>query len=158
MTPTLTTTRLTLTMRSLESTKAWVESLPMEVRREISPIWLARLNAAKEPTPWICGFDIMKTEDQTLVGSCAFRSPPENGVVEIAYGIEDEFQKQGFATETAIALVKFAFADKDVRTVCAHTKHDNIASMKVLEKAGFTGQGTVIDPEDGEVLRYERYC
>jgi hypothetical protein len=30
--------------------------------------------------------------------------------------------------------------------------------MKVLEKAGFTGKGTVIDPEDGEVLRYERYC
>jgi ribosomal-protein-alanine N-acetyltransferase len=158
MTPTLKTTRLTLTMRSLENTKEWVASLPPEVQREISPIWLARLNGAIEPTPWICGFDIVRSEDQASVGSCAFKSPPENGLVEIAYGIEDAYQRQGFATEAAVALTEFALADKDVRTVCAHTKQDNIASIKVLEKAGFTAKGTVIDPEDGEVLRYERVC
>lgn len=156
MTPTLKTTRLTLTMRSLESTKEWVASLPPEVQREISPIWLARLNGASEPTPWICGFEIVRNDDQTAIGSCAFRSPPDNGVVEIAYGIEDAYQRRGFATETAVALTEFALADKDVRTVCAHTKQDNIASIRVLEKAGFTAKGTVIDPEDGEVLLYER--
>ncbi|MBN8602297.1 MAG: GNAT family N-acetyltransferase [Planctomycetes bacterium] len=156
MSSTLRTTRLQLTLRSLEATKAWVNSLPPEVQREISPVWLARLNNATEPTPWICGFDLVRVSDRISVGSCAFKSPPENGVVEIAYGIDDEHQRQGYATEAAIALAQFALQTDGVKTVCAHTKEDNFASIRVLEKAGFQGKGTVIDPEDGEVLRFEK--
>lgn len=142
-------------MRSLAATKQWVTSLPPEIQKEISPVWLARLNAATEPTPWICGFDIARKEDHVAVGSCAFKSPPQDGLVEIAYGIEDEYQKQGYATESAVALTRFALSYPEVSVVCAHTKDDNMASIRVLEKAGFVAQGRVIDPEDGEVLRFE---
>lgn len=155
MTPSLDTPRLQLTVRSLEATKQWVTSLPPEIQKEISPDWLARLNAATEPTPWICGFDIARKEDQVAVGSCAFKSPPLDGLVEIAYGIEEEFQKQGYATESAMAMTRFALSFPEVNVVCAHTKEGNVASMRVLEKAGFVALGKVIDPEDGEVLRFE---
>lgn len=155
MIPSLDTPRLLLTMRSLEATKQWVTSLPPEIQKEISPVWLARLHAATEPSAWICGFDITRKQDNVAVGSCAFKSPPQDGLVEIAYGIEEEFQKLGYATESAIALTRFALSCAEVKVVCAHTKDDNVASIRVLEKAGFVAQGRVIDPEDGEVLRFE---
>lgn len=155
LTESLDTPRLQLTLRSLEATKQWVALLPPEIQKEISPVWLARLNAAIEPTPWICGFDITRKEDNIAVGSCAFKSPPQDGYVEIAYGIEEEFQRRGYATESAIAVTRFALSFAEVNVVCAHTKDDNLPSIRVLEKAGFVSQGYVIDPEDGEVLRFE---
>jgi RimJ/RimL family protein N-acetyltransferase len=155
LTESLDTPRLQLTLRSIDATKQWVNSLPPEIQREVSPVWLARLNAATESSPWICGFDVMRKEDNVAVGSCAFKSPPHEGLVEIAYGIEEEFQKQGYATEAAIALTRFAFSFADVKVVIAHTKDDNPPSIRVLEKAGFVSKGHVIDPEDGKVLRFE---
>jgi RimJ/RimL family protein N-acetyltransferase len=39
---------------------------------------------------------------------------------------------------------------------CGHTKADNPAFIRVLEKCKFRYVGEVIDPEDGPVLRFER--
>jgi hypothetical protein len=63
---------------------------------------------------------------------------------------------RGLATEVARALTEFALADARVRTVHGHTKPDNAASARVLEKCGFHQVGEVIDPEDGPVVRWER--
>jgi Acetyltransferase (GNAT) domain len=40
-------------------------------------------------------------ENDTIVGTYAFRSPPRNGEVEIAYFTFPEFEGRGFATEMA---------------------------------------------------------
>jgi RimJ/RimL family protein N-acetyltransferase len=77
-------------------------------------------------------------------------------MVEIAYGIVPSFQGNGYATETAEALVAFAFARGDVRLVRAHTAPVENASTHVLTKCGFRCHGTVVDPDDGPVWRWER--
>jgi RimJ/RimL family protein N-acetyltransferase len=77
-------------------------------------------------------------------------------MVELAYGIDPPHRGCGIATEVAGALTEFAFTDGRVTIVRGHTKPDNVASARVLEKCGFRKVGEVIDPEDGLVVRWER--
>ena len=90
-------------------------------------------------------------------GGCAFKGPPDrDGVVELAYGIDEPHRGRGFATEAAGALAGFAFASGLVRVVRAHTRIENDASARVLSRCGFIRVGEVVDPEDGPVVRWER--
>jgi RimJ/RimL family protein N-acetyltransferase len=90
------------------------------------------------------------------VGTCGFKGPPADGVVEIAYGIDPEHQRKGYATEVARALVDYAFSRENVRLVRAHTLPDAVASKRVLNKCGFRYVGDTVDPDDGTVCRFER--
>jgi Acetyltransferase (GNAT) domain len=45
-------------------------------------------------------------ENEAIVGTCAFRSPPQNGEVEIAYFTFPEFEGRGFATEMGRRLIQ----------------------------------------------------
>jgi RimJ/RimL family protein N-acetyltransferase len=126
---------------------------------EVSPAWLARLraDAGGAPDPWAYGFAVVHQERGEVIGSGGFKGPPDaDGVVEIAYGIAPGDQGQGYATETARALVAFALADARVRLVRAHTEPRRGASPRVLEKCGFAFAGEVDDPDDGPVWRWER--
>ena len=150
------TPRLRLVLREPAEVLAWVDSLPSEVRAEVSPDWIARVRAATAPDPWTCGFVMVRREDGAPVGSCAYKAPPDaNGMVEIAYGVDVEHQGRGYATEAARALTEFAFDAREVRVVRAHTLPEANASSRVLTKCGFEFLGEAIDPEDGLVWRWE---
>lgn len=80
----------------------------------------------------------------TLVGSGGYLGPPSpEGEVEIGYSLLPASRGQGYATEITQALVARARADPRVRRVIAHTQQDNQASIRVLERCGFsrTGEG-----------------
>jgi [ribosomal protein S5]-alanine N-acetyltransferase len=127
------------------------------VSADVSPAWLAQLRASTVADPWKHGFAVVHRESNSVVGTVGFKGPPdEHGMVEIAYGIVPIFQGQGYATEAAEAGVAFAFGDDRVRLVRAHTLPTNNASTRVLVKCGFEHKGEVIDPEDGQVWRWER--
>jgi ribosomal-protein-alanine N-acetyltransferase len=122
----------------------------------VSPDWLATLRTA-EPDPWRYGFFLVHTEAGSVIGTAGFKGPPDStGTVELAYGIAPAFEGQGYATEAAAALVAFAFDSPLVDLVCAHTLPMVNASTRVLAKCGFHHVGTVDDPEDGPVWRWER--
>ena len=76
-------------------------------------------------------------------------------VVEVAYGVVPAFEDHGYATEAAAAAVEYAFTDDRVRIVRAHTRPENNASTRVLEKCGFRRTEDVVDPDDGPVWRWE---
>jgi [ribosomal protein S5]-alanine N-acetyltransferase len=100
---------------------------------------------------------VLLAESRTPIGGVSFKGAPgSDGVVEIAYGIDEVFQRGGYATEAAAALVTFAFADPRVRFVCAHTYPGAVASSRVLQKCGYNRVGDVVDPEDGLVWRFEK--
>jgi ribosomal-protein-alanine N-acetyltransferase len=127
------------------------------VSADVSPKWLAALRKATGPDPWRHGFFVVHGESGTVIGSAGFKGPPDStGTVEIAYGIVPSFEGRGFATEVAGALVRFASANEQVRTVRAHTLPESNASTRVLLKCGFEHVDTVFDPEDGTVWRWER--
>lgn len=96
-------------------------------------------------------------ETRAIIGSAGFTGPPDtSGTVEIAYGIVPAYESQGYATEAATALIRFAVNSGHVHLIRAHTLPAANASTRVLVKCGFHHAGTVVDPSDGVVWRWER--
>jgi [ribosomal protein S5]-alanine N-acetyltransferase len=152
----LRTEHLTLILRHPSEVLTWLDSLSPSDRAEVSPDWIARLRASSGPDPWTCGYAMVHRDSGDVVGSCAYKGPPDaDGVVEIAYGVDPEHQCRGYATEAAFALTRYAFDTGRVRTVRAHTLRENNASTRVLSRCGFELLGEVVDPEDGLVWRWE---
>ena len=150
------TSQLTLALKSPEEARAAIDALPPEHRLQVSPDWLARLASATSPDPWIHGFKLIHRPSGAVVGSAGFKAPPSHdGVVELAYVVDEEHQGKGYATEAAAALTTFAFSFEQVRVVRAHTLPESNPSTRVLTKCGFQLIGEVQDPEDGPVWRWE---
>lgn len=126
------------------------------VSGEVSPEWLARLRTAAGADPWRHGFFVVDHEQRAIIGTAGFKGPPDpTGMVEIAYGIVPSFEGRGYATEAAMALVRFARESGGVTLIRAHTLPEANASTRVLTKCGFRHTDEVIDPEDGPVWRWE---
>lgn len=62
-------------------------------------------------------------------------------VVELGYFLHPRAHGQGFAREAAGAMVEHAFANRGVRRVYADTDPDNVASIRLLRRLGFTEEG-----------------
>lgn len=133
-----------------------IAAMSPEDRAQLSADWLARLEASAEADPWVHGFSVVHRATGEAIGTAAFKGPPCDGMVEIAYAIEPEQQGQGYATEAAAALTEFAFASGQVSIVRAHTLPEPNASTRVLTKCGFQFLGEATDPEDGPVWRWEK--
>ena len=89
---------------------------------------------------------------RTLVGSIgAF--PKHFGDVEMGYSTLPEFQRRGFATAAAQAMVEFLFSLEAVRSVSAQTYRHLPESIKVMERCGLTYDG---DGDERDTIRYRR--
>ena len=77
-----------------------------------------------------------------VVGGVGFKgSPNATGEVEIGYAVVRAQRRRGLAVEAAAALVAWAFCDTRVGRVLARCQADNVASVHVLERLGFTPLG-----------------
>jgi RimJ/RimL family protein N-acetyltransferase len=123
------TAHLDLVLRTPAQVIAQIEAMSPADRAEVSPDWLARVRVAAEGDPWLTGFVVVERASGLAVGSCGFKGPPDaDGVVEIAYSTGPAYRGRGYATEAARALAEFAFVDRRVRLVRAHTQQANGAS------------------------------
>lgn len=77
----------------------------------------------------------------TIIGNLSFKGISEEGTVEIGYGIAEDYQGNGYATEAVSAVVRWAKDQPCVHRIEAETEIGNIASQKVLAKAGFVLTG-----------------
>ncbi|WP_026527716.1 GNAT family N-acetyltransferase [Butyrivibrio sp. VCD2006] len=86
---------------------------------------------------------IIENEDGIQIGDLCFKGLEDGKNPEIGYGINDEFQGRGYATEATKLALKWAFSHDGVMAVEAEADPDNIASQKVLTKCGFKATGTM---------------
>lgn len=86
---------------------------------------------------------LVTRHDGVQVGDLSFKGLNEDGSVEIGYGIKDEFQGRGYATEAVMAAVDWALKQTGVLRVEAEAEPDNTASQRVLAKCGFVLNGIV---------------
>jgi ribosomal-protein-alanine N-acetyltransferase len=79
-----------------------------------------------------------------FIGSCLLR-PFENTAdkLEIGYSIEQKYWGRGLATEMAVAMIEHGFTDAAILEIAGLTTTDNVASQRVLEKAGLTRDGNL---------------
>jgi len=91
-------------------------------------------------------------EKPTLIGAVGGFAKPR-GEVEIGYSTLPEFQRRGYATEAARALIKMLFADEKVLSVSAQTFPSLPESIKVMERCGMRFVG---DGDDPGTVRYRK--
>jgi len=77
--------------------------------------------------------------------------PSAEGVIEIGYSVCPEWRGNGYATEAVRALTEHAFAQAGVKRILAHAYVENPASVRVLERCGYTRLGPGSAPG---VIRY----
>ena len=84
---------------------------------------------------------ISKVENKMIGDFCINGEPNKNGEIEIGYGTYEEFQNRGYMTEIVSGIIEWAKKQSIVKLIIASTDKINIASVKVLEKNGFTKVG-----------------
>lgn len=85
---------------------------------------------------------MIELKNGTHIGELCFKGLNKDGSAEIGYGISDEYQGNGYATEAVSAVVNWALRQSGVESITAETQAENIASVRVLEKCGFIRTGT----------------
>lgn len=81
-------------------------------------------------------------EPDLLIGGCGIRRESQSSAVaNLGWAINPEFQRRGFATEAASALIFFGFDCLDLCVIYATCDARNEASYRVMEKLGMTRVG-----------------
>ncbi len=75
-----------------------------------------------------------------LIGFCGLRHFQDDQStereVEILYGLAEEFQHQGLATEAASAVLQYGFDKAGLERIYAGADPPNVASIRVMERLG----------------------
>jgi ribosomal-protein-alanine N-acetyltransferase len=88
----------------------------------------------------VCAFYVLVGEDGSVLGRFNLYDI-EDGSAVLGYRVSQQVAGRGVATASVRDLCRLAPAQHGLRTLLAETNHDNVASQKVLEKAGFIPVG-----------------
>jgi [ribosomal protein S5]-alanine N-acetyltransferase len=117
------------------------------------PAWLARRRSGG-PDAWVG--TVVERASLEAVGQMGCRGlPDDRGRVEIRYATVPARRDRGVATEAGGAFVEWLLRRPEVSTVVAACQVTNAASVRVLEKVGFTLAAEGED-EAGRLLRWEK--
>jgi ribosomal-protein-alanine N-acetyltransferase len=94
-----------------------------------------------------CIFHVLISDDDTVLGLFNLRDL-EHGSAVLGYRVAQDVAGRGVATATVRELCQFAAEQYGLHTLRAATNLDNIASQRVLTKAGFAPDG----PADPSVV------
>lgn len=89
---------------------------------------------------------------EPLDGFCGLRVVADTSLVEVLYSLEPEAWDQGFATEAAYAVLRFAFDTLGLQEVVGGVDDDNAASIRVLAKLGMRPRDPIV--LQGRPVRY----
>ena len=88
---------------------------------------------------------IEKASGECIGQIAYFLVDSKNHFAEIEYCIGTAFQCKGYATEATKAVIAFGFKEMNLHKVQICTKTINAPSKRVIEKCGFTYEGTLRD-------------
>jgi ribosomal-protein-alanine N-acetyltransferase len=117
-------------------------------------LFALRRDQARDPAwrPWLLRAIVLR-EQALMVGYINFHGPPgvnDTGspdALGLGYAIFPSFRGRGFATEAASALLDSARLDFGVTQFIAGISPDNAASIRVVEKLGFSRTPHVVEGE-----------
>ena len=118
-----------------------VRGWPPPALREALPLFLERLEADEGAVGWFSWYWIRR-ENRCLVGGGGVCGPPSaDGSVEVGYETRAAYRRRHIASEAVGALVRGALAVSCVQRIRAEAEPGNVASAKLLHRAGFVPTG-----------------
>ena len=131
-----------------------ISDWPSENLADVLPFFLDQLTSEASLVGWLAWYWILDAPRTCqLVGGGGFKGAPVDGCVEIGYETRVAYRRKGIATEAVGAQVFWALNQPNVARVLAETRGDNLGSIRVLTKLGFTLVG---DDSESRLLCYER--
>ena len=128
-----------LTLSNEESARRWLPSQVYADVAQASGVLEFLISQYETPADPKRGYFVLAIDDRasgTLIGHVGF-SPLEDEV-EVGFGIAEDFQRRGFATEAVDAASRWVMDSFDLRRILGITSAANIASQRTLLKAGFS--------------------
>jgi RimJ/RimL family protein N-acetyltransferase len=95
-------------------------------------------------------------ETNMAIGSCGLLQRDYLEFPDIGYAFLPEYRAKGYAFEAASAVLEYYYNSKRFSHVCAIVSHDNMSSIRLLTKLGFSYQATIaLDGGADEVCLYQ---
>jgi ribosomal-protein-alanine N-acetyltransferase len=121
----------------------WEPTWPSDALNENAYLRRVRRLATEWKTDEGYSFHVFQKERGCLVGGIGL-TQVKRGVAQIGtlgYWVGEPFQGRGYITEAVKLISRFAFTQLNLHRVEAACLPENIASRRVLEKAGFVREG-----------------
>jgi RimJ/RimL family protein N-acetyltransferase len=110
----------------------WADGFPREDDQDAARMFL------RAPDSVFGSWFVVARESGEVIGTIGFFGPPDaDGTLMVGYGLVASARQRGYATEALRALVGYGLAGPAVVRIVADPDLDNLASHRVLEKAGF---------------------
>jgi RimJ/RimL family protein N-acetyltransferase len=123
----------------------WLNSVEFMGAFHNFPVQISKAKLEKqilEQKDWV--HFVVETKDGHAIGWAAhYVSAPNFGWMEIGYDITPEQRTKGYGTETIQILTDYLFVTRELGRIQAVATKSNIASIRALEKAGYTKEGTL---------------
>lgn len=103
---------------------SWIQNHQRELEEESNSIYAIRLKITGE-----------------LIGCINLAISPKHKRGVLGYWIGHDFWGNGYCTEALLEIIKFGFEEKKLNRIWAQHKTINIASGRVMEKAGMKHEG-----------------
>lgn len=104
--------------------------------------WLERVVRAYPKWGALGSWAVVEKATGLAIGGGGLLELEDGPDVEVFYHLRKDRWGRGYATELTIALIAYAFAETDLPRVIGLTYPENVASQRVLVKAGMTHLGT----------------
>ena len=138
-----------LTGGSSENGQPWAAGYPLASSLLRAEMTLAAA-AHDRPLGRFGTYQVVRRADGHVIGDVGFMGPPDaTGAVHVGCGITEDARGQGYATEALTAVLDWARTQSGLTCVLADTTRSNVASQRLLERAGLHRVG-----EDGELIYY----
>ena len=76
----------------------------------------------------------MQLADGSCIGQCGLIKRPELELPEIGFALLRKYHNQGYVSEAAYEILRYAFEDLQLERLAGLVKPDNMASIRVLTK------------------------
>jgi RimJ/RimL family protein N-acetyltransferase len=97
-------------------------------------------------------YTVIRKADNCKMGTCGLYDREGLEGIDIGFAFLPEYERKGYAFESASKLKEVAFNEFGLTQINAITVKDNISSQKLLEKLGMKLNGTTKIPNDNEEL------
>ena len=144
------TKRLKIYAASKEQMEAFIAAQSVDVLKAAYSEMLSGALTHPDKWEWYAIW-MIELKDGTHIGELCFKGIDESGSTETGYGIAENYQNCGYATEAVCAVVDWALKQNAINCVTAEVDKDNTSSVRVLEKSGFEQSAEI--GEEGPIYR-----
>lgn len=107
-----------------------------------SPSYLSKIKQRlidyPEEYPLAVDYMIIIKDNKTVIGTIYYKNMPDDeGVSEIGYGMNSNYEGKGYMTEALQAMLVYG-KNSGVKIAVAETAYQNLKSQNVLKRCGFS--------------------